>query len=344
MAKLASVVIPCYNYGRYVADAINSALAQTYSNVEVIVVDDGSIDNSLEVINTFGNRVCVLSQPNRGHAAAENAGFARASGDVVMFLDADDLLYPTAVERVISQFDADTSKVQFYLEVVSEDKVSRGYTEPRKMSAESDIERLLFLFGAYPSPPTSGNAYARAFLQRVLPFPEKEFLGATDNYVMVLAPLYGRVRICNEVLGAYRLHGKNMSGLLNAQSLQRMRDETIVNAARQRVLETHCAKLNRSIRPELDLRQPYTCKRRLISLKGDPRAHPFTGDRAGRLACKGLAAALKYPDLSLVNRVALIISFMVIPILPSNVVNKLVPLLDGGRRELAQFLGRVLQS
>lgn len=337
-----SVIIPCFNYGHYVADAISSAICQTVAANEIIVVDDGSTDNSLEVIKTFGSRISIIAQSNKGHAAAENAGFVRSSGDIVLFLDADDILYPTAIQRVVECFDANTSKVQFYLEALTADKVSRGYTVPSKMPSERDVEPLLFRFGSYPSPPTSGNAYARHFLQRVLPFPEKEFLGATDNYAMVLAPLYGRVKICAEPLGGYRLHGKNMSESLNAQSLQRMRDEAIINAARQRALEAHCSKVGRKVRSELDLRQPYTCKRRMISLKADPKAHPIPADRTLKLARKGILATFTYPNLTLINRASLLLSFLIIPVLPRRVVRKLVPILDGGRREVARLLYHTL--
>jgi glycosyltransferase involved in cell wall biosynthesis len=342
--KSASVIIPCYNYGQYVADAIESGLNQTFRAIEVIVVDDGSTDNSLEVIKSFGDRIRVISQMNSGHAAAENAGFACASGDLILFLDADDLLYPTAVETAIERFGPTTSKVQFYLEALTESKQSRGYTMPEKMPAEQEIERLLFGFGSYPSPPTSGNAYARQFLERVLPFPEKEYLGATDNYVMVLAPLYGQVKVCPQTLGGYRLHGKNMSELLNSQSVQRMREEIVINAVRQRTLEVHCKMLGRAIRSELDLRQPYTCKRRMISMKADPQAHPFPNDRAVRLAWKGLMATLIYPDLSIANRLALVISFISIPVLPRRLIKQLVPVLDGGRRQLVEFYSRMFQK
>ena len=341
-SRSVSVVIPCYNYAHFVADAINSVLTQTFKPIQIVVVDDGSTDNSLDVIKSFGDRIDIIAQPNNGHAAAENVGYARTTGDVIFFLDADDFLYPSAVERVMSHVDATTSKVQFYLEAVSENKTPRGFTAPERMPTENKIETLLFRYGSYPSPPTSGNAYARSFLERVLPFPEKEFLGATDNYVMVLAPLYGQVKVCAEPLGGYRLHGKNMSAVLSAQSLKRMREETLINAARQRTLEAHCFALRRSIRTNLDLRQPYTCKRRLISLKADPHSHPFSTDHPFKLARKGLAAAVTYPDLSIANRLALLISFLIIPLLPQRAVSNLVPILDGGRREFSQFLSRLL--
>jgi glycosyltransferase involved in cell wall biosynthesis len=96
MARLASVIIASYNYGRFLGDAIESALAQTYAPVEVIVVDDGSTDESRNVIARVGDRVQSILKANGGQASAWNAGFAASAGDVVLFLDADDLYRPGA--------------------------------------------------------------------------------------------------------------------------------------------------------------------------------------------------------------------------------------------------------
>lgn len=91
---LVSIVIPAYNSEKFVAEAIESALGQTYPNIEVIVVDDGSTDGTLNVIRSFGDRVSCLSGANAGAAAARNKGAAVARGELLQFLDADDILYP----------------------------------------------------------------------------------------------------------------------------------------------------------------------------------------------------------------------------------------------------------
>lgn len=95
---LVSIIIPCWNAECYVGEAIESALAQTYPNVEVIVIDDGSTDGSLEVIQSFGERIRWETEPNRGACAARNRGIALARGKLIQFLDADDLLYPRKLE------------------------------------------------------------------------------------------------------------------------------------------------------------------------------------------------------------------------------------------------------
>src|SRR5215469_16521569 len=98
-APRASIVVTNYNYGRFVARCIDSALAQSYPDTEVVVVDDASRDHSREIIRSYGKRVVpILLERNGGQGAAFNAGFRACRGDVVLFLDADDWLYPHAVE------------------------------------------------------------------------------------------------------------------------------------------------------------------------------------------------------------------------------------------------------
>src|SRR5258708_31462520 len=88
-APLVSIVINNYNYARFLSKAIDSALAQTYRNVEVIVVDDGSTHNSVQIIRAYGDRVVPVLKENGDHGSAFNAGFARSQGDPVWFLHAD---------------------------------------------------------------------------------------------------------------------------------------------------------------------------------------------------------------------------------------------------------------
>ncbi len=94
---LVSIVIPCYNAERWVAAAIDSALAQTHPSLEVVVVDDGSTDQSRQVLESFGQKIRWESGPNRGGCAARNRGLELAKGEWIQFLDADDMLTPTAV-------------------------------------------------------------------------------------------------------------------------------------------------------------------------------------------------------------------------------------------------------
>lgn len=101
MGPLVSIVIPCFNAERWIRDAISSALAQTYPRKEVIVIDDGSTDGSLDVIESFGDSIRVKTGPNRGGSAARNLGMKIALGQFIQFLDADDILYPRKLEKQV---------------------------------------------------------------------------------------------------------------------------------------------------------------------------------------------------------------------------------------------------
>ena len=102
---LISVVIPNYNCARFIAAAIDSVLAQSYSNTEIIVVDDGSRDDSLSVLEKYGGGIRVVRQSNQGVSAARNRGIAESRGSFIAFLDADDEWYPDKLTRQIALFD-----------------------------------------------------------------------------------------------------------------------------------------------------------------------------------------------------------------------------------------------
>ena len=127
---LVSIVINNYNYARYVAATIDSALAQTWHPLEVIVVDDGSTDDSWSVIEGYGDRVRAIQQPNGGQGAAYNAGFAASRGEWVMFLDSDDLLDCGALACMLSCADDQVAKVQGYLRRIDADGHPRGGAVP----------------------------------------------------------------------------------------------------------------------------------------------------------------------------------------------------------------------
>lgn len=101
MTPLASIIIPCWNAEAYIGEAIESALSQTYPNFEVIIIDDGSTDESLDVIRMFKDRIKWKTGLNQGGGAARNLGLDLSSGALVQFLDADDLLYPRKLEKMV---------------------------------------------------------------------------------------------------------------------------------------------------------------------------------------------------------------------------------------------------
>jgi glycosyltransferase involved in cell wall biosynthesis len=98
---LVSIIIPCFNGEKYVGEAIESALRQTYAHRELIVIDDGSRDRTLDVIRSFGDAIRWETGPNRGGSAARNRGLELARGELVQFLDADDLLHQEKLSRQV---------------------------------------------------------------------------------------------------------------------------------------------------------------------------------------------------------------------------------------------------
>lgn len=212
--KGVSIVIPNFNYERYVGASIESALNQTYGNIEVIVVDDGSTDGSRGIIDRYGDALCVIFQQNQGNLRARMAGYAACNNEIIFFLDSDDMLDPRAVSKVVDKWITNVSKVQFALTTIDEHGESLGNVYPKypsDISSRSVTDNLLTT-GSYPSPPTSGNAYSRRFIDELLPILNNAPpLAAIDTIANTLAPLHGRVETINEPLAFYRVHDSNIS-------------------------------------------------------------------------------------------------------------------------------------
>lgn len=111
MHQKISIIIPNYNYARYLDQAIQSVLEQTYKNLELIVVNNGSTDNSLEVLEKYENTIQLIDQSNLGQSGARNSGLLLATGHLIAFLDADDFWEPTKLEKQISLINRSTELV-----------------------------------------------------------------------------------------------------------------------------------------------------------------------------------------------------------------------------------------
>jgi glycosyltransferase involved in cell wall biosynthesis len=211
---LASVVVNNCNYARFLGQAIDSALAQTYPNVEVVVVDDGSTDDSREVIAGYGDRITPVLKENGGMASACNAGVAASRGSVVLVLDADDTLLPEAVASAMPPLDRGAAKVHWPLWEVDAEGRRTGRRVPGPELPEGDLREAVTRDGpdGYLSPPTTGNAFSRGFLEAVLPIPEPEFPQQAEMYLVTLAPLYGPIARVARPQGCYRVHGRNYYG------------------------------------------------------------------------------------------------------------------------------------
>jgi glycosyltransferase involved in cell wall biosynthesis len=212
---LVSIVINNFNYARFLGEAIESALRQTHPDVEVVVVDDGSTDHSRDVITAFDRRVRPVLQENGGQASAFNSGYSVASGDVVLFLDADDVLLPGAAAAAAAHgANENVSQIHWRLLDVDADGTPSGETTPGEPLADGDLLDELLSEGPlqWSSPPSSGNAWPRRYLESVMPIPESEFRLSADAYLMALAPLYGRLCAVEPPQAQYRRHGANHWG------------------------------------------------------------------------------------------------------------------------------------
>jgi glycosyltransferase involved in cell wall biosynthesis len=209
---LVSVVIGNYNYARFVGAAIDSALVQTHPAVEVVVVDDGSTDDSQAVITRYGGRVTLVFKANGGMGSTYNAGLPRTRGDVVIFLDSDDVLLPTAAAEAAEALrEPGVAKAHWPLDEIDEHGERTGGIYPAQPLPEGDFREATLAVGpdSYLSPPTSGNAWSRRFLEAVLPLPEPEYRQHADTYLTTLAPLFGTVRRVIGPRAFYRVHGCN---------------------------------------------------------------------------------------------------------------------------------------
>lgn len=210
---LVSIVIDNYNYERYLACAIESALAQTYDRVEVIVVDDGSTDGSREILRQYEGRAKIIFKVNEGQASTFNEGFAAASGDLILFLDSDDFLDPDAIEAAVARWEDGLTKVHFPLRVVDSTGTRTGLIMPRARLDRGDMKERILRVGRYIASPTSGNLFSRAFLSQVMPIPKSLWHFTGDGYLNTCAPFYGPMEALEEPHGGYRVHDSNATGV-----------------------------------------------------------------------------------------------------------------------------------
>jgi glycosyltransferase involved in cell wall biosynthesis len=211
---LVSIVINNFNYGRFLTEAIESALAQSYRNTEVIVVDDGSTDDSRDIIHRYGGRVTSVFKGNGGQGSAYNAGFAASNVEFVCFLDADDTLHESVICQVIDAFhNPQIVKVEWRLGLMDERGREIDAVVPEKELPPGDLRALTIREGPFYdwtiTPPSSGNCYSARMLRRVMPVPEAQFRHGADVYLSMLAPIYGSIQRLPAPQGRYRIHEKN---------------------------------------------------------------------------------------------------------------------------------------
>ncbi len=324
-APLVSVIIDNYNYDRYLAQSIESALAQTYQRTEVIVVDDASTDGSRDVIRRYAGVVPVFKTDNAGQGSALNAGFLASHGEIVIFLDADDYLEPHAVARVVSEWRPGTAKVQYRLAMVDATGRVIDLFPPRDIRFDSgDVVPLLLRSGRYQTAVMSGNAFARKVLQRILPIPEAEFRISADGYLVTLAPLLGQVHSIEEPLGVYRIHGRNAWATLELAAPERFRRLLQQDFSRYRALSRKTAELGLEPPTDPGLHDWLHLENRICSLCVDPQGHLVPSDSRASLGLRGFSESQRDVRLTWRRRAMLAAWFLAAGLLPRRLSRALV--------------------
>jgi glycosyltransferase involved in cell wall biosynthesis len=321
-----SIIVINYNYARFLSDAIGSALAVRAAHKEVIVVDDGSTDCSSTVIRSFGSRVVPIFKKNGGALSAINEGFRHARGDVIIFLDADDRISEDVAHHLFSVWNSAVAKVQYLGSVIDRNGSSLDRMQPNftKVPTQQDILRSLVSGTTYVTSPCSGNAYARWYLEQVLPLPETytAHRNAPDDLINPTAPLYGEVLTLLVPLFDYRHHGANDSGVDNfdVTNLLRMvrRDLERLDFIRQKATLRGVA-----IAPDALLNSPYHMVACLAIRRHTPMEGIYSVSR-GKLLILALRATRRYCAIGAREKIILAALLFGIALAPRAIALRLI--------------------
>lgn len=204
-APVVTVVIPCYNQAGYLRQAIDSVLAQDYAPLELLLIDDGSTDGTLELMQEYRDRCAVTTQANAGQSNAINFGWARARGEVLAYLSADDYLLPGAVARSVAWLQQNPDAVLCYCDYLLVDPASRFIRRVR--TPEYSRRELVLRLVCAPGP---GAFLRRRAVERAGPWNERlRQIPDFDLFLRLAAD--GRFGRIPEVLAAYRVHDASQS-------------------------------------------------------------------------------------------------------------------------------------
>ncbi len=315
---LVSIIINNYNYGRFLPDAINSALNQTYPCTEVVVVDDGSTDDSREIIATYAPRVVPVLKENGGQGSAYNAGFNVSRGGVIIFLDSDDVLFREAVSRIVEAWRPSLAKVQCRMQILDgEGRPQQGYVPPLSWPMPSgDLKEAVLDRFFYVHPPGTGNAYSRRFLQSVLPIPESGWRTGADVYLNGLDVFYGDVVSIGQPLAYYRIHGANDTVRDDISWLDRMARRVSWQVNVESCILRRASELNLKAPRDLALRWPPHGIMRLALRILAPERYPLPAEGLASLAVRATRAAWAYDGYTLTKQIILSVWYLTTPLLP----------------------------
>lgn len=221
---LVSIIISSYNYDRFLSEAIDSALQQTYPHREVIVVDDGSSDDSRKIIARYGKQIIPVLKANGGQSSALNAGFAVSRGEIICLLDADDTFLPSKVAEVVNFFEKyeDIGWCFHLLQMIGTNDKNCFNIRHYNSSAIWDFRDKISKGEKLPFIPcaTSGLSFRRGLLQQIFPIPESITI-TSDNYLKYTCLALSRGFFYSRELAIQKVHANNAYTLrLDKQNLR----------------------------------------------------------------------------------------------------------------------------
>lgn len=213
---LVSAVIPAYNAEKFLIETIESVLAQTYENIECIVVNDGSIDGTANIAKSFGDKIRFIEKPNGGVSSARNLGIEKANGELVAFLDADDLWLPHKIEKQVEIYRQNKNVGLIYSSVRIVNETGEVIGEAEQKFDKDALERILCL--ETPVYLTMTGVVPKKVFETVGGFDEKLSTSADGDMACRIALEYELAPI-EQPLALYRQHGNQMH--LNLAALEK---------------------------------------------------------------------------------------------------------------------------
>ena len=319
-----SVIIANYNYRDFIGAAIDSALAIDWPDKEIIVVDDASTDDSKNVIDGFRGKVAAYFRPKSYQLGAHIFGFEQSTGDVVIFLDADDLLEPDVMLEVAKVWRPGVSKVQYRMNVIDATGTQLGSAIPQ-FPPNDDAEKLRRTFlrtMTYTTPPGSGNAYARDFVRRAFAMAPTT-IRESDAVLLTLAPMMGVILTIRRPLARYRIHATNTWGMRSLDAA-RFRSRLRQDAELELLFATASQRLHLSVANDPLSRNFNHLQYRFASYLVEPSAHPFPGDRVFGLGWRLVCSAIRYTQMRLRDRIILLVWVIACALTPSHYRRNLI--------------------
>ena len=321
MARV-SIIVTSYNYEAFIGETIQSCLDQTHDDVEIIVVDDGSKDNSRAVIERF-DTVKKIFKPNGGESSAVRAGLAECTGDIVMILDSDDVLLPHAAKTIVENWRPGVPLVQFALTKINNEGAVLGRypDEPFLHGKERDF---VLKHGYIPSSPTTGNAFSREHITHAFEYNKDRDKTFADGYLIFTAPLYGEIVSLEESLGLYRIHGANASQSAGT-NLRRVKTMFETDMAHRIGLAQHAEMVGLGRHKPEEFLGPYSWRAALLMNKGYPGQPETAGYTTAEIVSRGVRRFWTAPGIPFARRLKNIALMVVLAVGPGALARRMLP-------------------